>query len=584
MGSFFKIFFASFLALVIFCFLSFLLVLTVVSGLASKDKPRVATNTVLLIDLGQHYKDQEQKNIFSAFSGEETDVPSLYDVVRLIKHAKDDDNIKGIFIQAQSSPNGYAASEEIRNALKDFKSSKKFILAHGDYMTQNAYAIANIADRVYINPQGMLEWVGYSVDIAFVKGTLDKLDIKPQIFYAGKFKSATEPLRAEKMTAENKLQTSEWLNDMYVHFLMNTADARKIDTATLHGLAVNLSVQNANDALKYKLVDGLKYDDEVKNEIKVKLDIDKYDKISFIDINRYAEAVTFKNSGTERIALIYAEGNIVDGPGDQGVIGSEDYMKLIRKARLDKNIKAIVFRINSGGGSVMASENIWRELSMARKDKPVVVSFGDVSASGGYYIASAADSIFASPVTITGSIGVFGVIPNMEGFFNNKLGITFDGVKTAPHANMGAIYKPLTEFEQRTVQTEIDRIYQHFMQRVADSRNMNVNEVDSIAQGRVWSGTKAMDIGLIDRFGGIQDAVDCAAGMANLSGYRLREYPEPEGILERILGSSSTPDYSSKIKQQIGEQNFKIYEELIKVQQMTGNIQARLPFTFIINN
>ena len=282
--------------------------------------------------------------------------------------------------------------------------------------------------------------------------------------------------------------------------------------------------------------------------------------------------------------MIYAEGNIVDGPGDQGVIGSEDYMKLIRKARLDKNIKAIVFRINSGGGSVMASENIWRELTMARKDKPVVVSFGDVSASGGYYIASAADSIFASPVTITGSIGVFGIIPNMQGFFNNKLGITFDGVKTAPHANMGAVYKPLTEFEQKTVQTEIDRIYMHFKQRVADGRNMNVNEVDSIAQGRVWSGTKAMDIGLIDRFGGIQDAVDCAAGMAKLSGYRLREYPEPEGILERILGTSSTPDYSTKIKQQVGEQNFKIYEELIKVQQMTGNIQARLPFTFIINN
>lgn len=584
MGSFFKIFFASFLALVIFCLISFFLVLTVISGLASKDKPRVAAKSVLLIDLGQHYKDQEQKNIFSAFSGEETDVPSLYDVVRLIKHAKEDDNIKGIFIMAQSSPNGYAASEEIRNALQDFKSSKKFILAHGDYMTQNAYAIANIADRVYINPQGILEWVGYSVDIAFVKGTLEKLDIKPQIFYAGKFKSATEPLRADKMTAENKLQTSEWLNDMYVHFLMNTAEARKIDTATLHGLAVNLSVQNAKDALKYKLVDGLKYDDEVKNEIKSKLDIDKYDKISFIDINRYAEAVTFKSSGTDRIALIYAEGNIVDGPGDQGVIGSEDYMKLIRKARLDKNIKAIVFRINSGGGSVMASENIWRELTMARKDKPVVVSFGDVSASGGYYIASAADSIFASPVTITGSIGVFGIIPNMEGFFNNKLGITFDGVKTAPHANMGAVYKPLTAFEQKTVQTEIDRIYQHFMQRVADGRNMNVNAVDSIAQGRVWSGAKAMDIGLIDRFGGIQDAIDCAAGMARLSGYRLREYPEPEGILERILGTSSTPDYSSKIKQQIGEQNFKIYEELIKVQQMTGNIQARLPFTFIINN
>ncbi|MBA2498362.1 MAG: signal peptide peptidase SppA [Chitinophagaceae bacterium] len=583
MSSFFKIFFASFLALIIFCLISFFILVAIVSGLASKDKPRVEANSVLVIDLGQQYKDQEQKNIFSAFSGEETDVPALFDVVRLIKHAKEDEKIKGILIKAQSSPNGYAASEEIRNALIEFKAGDKFILAHGDYMTQNAYAVANIADRVYINPQGLLEWVGYSVDLAFLKGTLEKLDIVPQIFYAGKFKSATEPLRADKMSAENKLQTNEWLSDMYSHFLLNTSAVRKIDTTTLINLASNLSITNANDALNHKLVDGLKYDDEVKNEIKELLEIDKYDKISFIDINHYAEAITFKSTGSDRIALIYAEGNIVDGEGDQGVIGSEDYLKLIRQARLDKNIKAIVFRINSGGGSVMASENIWRELSIARKEKPVVVSFGDVSASGGYYIASAADSIFASPVTITGSIGVFGIIPNMQGFFKNKMGITFDGVKTAPHANMGAVYQPLSEFEQKTVQAEIDRIYEHFKQRVADGRNMNVAAVDSIAQGRVWSGKKALDIGLVDRFGGIQDAIDCAAGMADLTGYRIREYPESKGLLERVLGKSTTPDYSNKIKKQVGETNFRIYQEMMKVQEMTGNIQARLPFTFIIN-
>ena len=583
MGSFFKFFFASLLAIFVFCVIGLLFMMAIVSGLTSKEKPRVSEKSVLVIDLGQQYKDQEQKNMFSVFSGEESDVPSLFDVVRLIKHAKEDEKIKGIYIIAQSSPNGYAASEEIRNALQDFKTSKKFIIAYGDYMTQQAYSIANMANKVYINPQGLVEWVGYSVDMAFVKGTLDKLGIEPQIFYAGKFKSATEPLRATGMTPENKLQTLEWLNDMYVHFLMNTAEVRKIDTATLHNLASAIAIQDANDALEHKLVDGLKYDDEVKNEIKSLLKLDKYDKISFIDINKYADAVNFKSTGSDRIALIYAEGNIVDGEGDQGVIGSKDYMQLIRKARLDKNIKAIVFRINSGGGSVMASENIWRELAKAREEKPVVVSFGDVSASGGYYIASAADSIFASPVTITGSIGVFGIIPNMQSFFNSKLGVTFDGVKTAPHANMGAIYKPLTAFEQQTIQDEIDRIYEHFKQRVADGRNMNVMAVDSIAQGRVWSGKKALDIGLIDRFGGIQDAIDCAAGMAKLSGYRLREYPVPEGILERILGKSSSPDYSSKIKEKIGEQNFRIYEEMIKIQEMTGNIQARLPFTFIIN-
>ena len=267
---------------------------------------------------------------------------------------------------------------------------------------------------------------------------MEKLQIEPQIFYAGKFKSATEPFRTDKMTPENQLQTSVWLNDLYSDFLVNTAEARKIDTATLHQLANEARIQNAEDAVNYKLVDAIKYDDEVKDEIKDKLGIDKYDRINFITVSTYFAATDIIKGNGEKIALIYAEGDIVDGREDQqGIIAGDNYRNLIRKARLDRSIKAIVFRVNSGGGSSMASETIWRELSLAKQEKPVVVSFGDVAASGGYYISCAADSIFALPTTITGSIGVFGIIPNMQAFFKNKLGVTFDGVKTGPYADAG---------------------------------------------------------------------------------------------------------------------------------------------------
>lgn len=582
MRSFFKIFLASFLALILFTVLVFFIGIAFIGGLASKQAPEVEAKSVLLLDLGQQYKEQLQESFLSAFSSSESDIPGLYDVVRLIHKAKTDDNIKGIYIRANSNPNGFAASEEIRNALLDFKSSRKFMIAHGDVITQSAFHVANVADRLYANPKGFVEWNGYSVDYIFLKGALDKLEIEPQIFYAGKFKSATEPFRTDKMTTENKVQTTVWLNDMYNHFLLKAAEVRKTDTATLHRIANEGKVQNAQDAFNYKLVDGLKYDDELKDEIKNKLGLGKYDKVNFMSINKYAQTGGYKKTGADRIALIYAEGDIVDGEGDQGTIGSEDYRKLIRKARLDKTIKAIVFRVNSGGGSALASENIWRELSLAKKDKPVVVSFGDVAASGGYYISCAADSIFASPTTITGSIGVFGLIPNMQAFFKNKLGVTFDGVKTAPFANTGAPYRPLTEIEKKIIQAEINKIYEQFKQRVAEGRKQSVAMIDSIGQGRVWSGNRAKQIGLIDRFGGLQNAIDCAARLAKVKDYRLREYPDTENIFDRIFGAEPA-EKNAIIKKEIGEENYTIYKEMIRLKQISNTVQARLPFEFFIN-
>lgn len=582
MRNFFKIFFACLLALVIFTILAFFFFVAAVGGLTSKDKPMIASRSVLVLDLSQHFAEQVKRDPLNFFSNEDRDVPGLYDVVRLIQSAKTDKNISGIYILANGNGNSYAASEEIRNALADFKTSNKFILAHGDIMSQTSYSVANIADKIYVSPMGFLDWSGYSVEYIFLKGMLEKLDIEPQIFYAGKFKSATEPLRADKMTDANKLQTTVWLNDLYSDLLVKTAAVRKIDTAVLHQLADEGKIQTAKDAAAYKLVDGVKYDDEVKDEIKAKLGIDKYEKINFLTVSTYLASGAIQNVKGEKIALIYAEGDIVDGRADQGTIGSENYRTLIRKARLDKSVKAIVFRINSGGGSSLASENIWRELSLAKKEKPVIVSFGDVAASGGYYIGCMADSIFALPTTITGSIGVFGVVTNMEGFFKNKTGITFDGVKTGQYADAGAFYRPLSDNEKKMMQASVDLIYTQFKQRVAEGRKRDTAYIDSIAQGRVWTGKRAIELGLIDRFGGLQDAVQCAARMAGLKEYKVSEFPEPRSLMDEILGKKDPMNYAAKMKQEMGDDNYAIYQELKRVREMSNGVQARMAFRFVI--
>lgn len=580
MRSFFKIFFASLLSLTVFALVVFFVLLALAGSLAQKEKEKIADKSVLVLDLGQRFSEQEQEDPFDVLMGE-SKTPGLYDVVRMIKHAKEDKNISGIYIVANGNSNGFAASDELRNAILDFKTSKKFVVAHGDMISQNAYFVASAADRIYANPVGAVDWSGFSSELLFVKGTLEKLNIEPQIFYAGKFKSATEPLRAEKMTPENREQTIEWLGDLYHYFLARTAQARNIDTATLHQLANTGAIQLPKDALQHKLVDGLKYDDEIKDEFKKSMGLGKYDKLNLVSVTTYGDAVNFNATGSGRIAVVYAEGNIVDGEGANEAIGGDRFRKIIRKVRLDKSIKAIVLRVNSGGGSALASENIWREIELAKQDKPVVVSFGDVAASGGYYIGCGADSIFASSNTITGSIGVFGIIPNMQGFFKDKMGITFDVVKTAPFADAGAVYRPLTETEKKFIQQGVDQIYLQFKQRVAQGRKKDMAYVDSIAQGRVWSGEDALRLGLVDKIGGLQDAINSAARLAKLEDYRLREYPQKETWLNSLLNKNKqTPQ--ALIRNEIGEENFRVYQQLQQVQQMVGTVQARLPFDFFI--
>ena len=584
MKSFFKIFFASLLALVIFSIISVFLAIGFLSGLASRDKANTGNKAVLVLDLSTMYPEIPVKNPIPSFSGEEHyDVPSLFNVVRLINKAKSDSAIKGIYLRCGSNSNGFGASDEIRKALADFKTSKKFIYAYSDVITQRAYHVANIADRIYCNPKGGVDWRGFAVQLAFLKGTLEKLEIEPQIFYAGKFKSATEPFRETEMTDANRLQTTELLFDLYNHFLATTAATRKIDTATLKRFADQNLIQYASDALQYKLVDGLKYDDEVQDEIRKKINIDKYDKLNFVSIGKYADAVDFKQSGRDKIAVIYAAGDIVDGKGGNDQIGGDTYRNLIRKIRLDKTIKAVVIRVNSGGGSALASENIWREVTLTRKEKPVVISFGDVAASGGYYMACDSDSIFAQPNTITGSIGVFALLPNMQNFFSNKLGITFDGVKTSENADALTVTKPLSPMQKQFIQNEVDTIYHDFKTRVSEGRKKSMAYVDSVGQGRVWSGSRALRLGLVDRLGGLNDALASAANLAKIKEYRLREYPDPPGLFDALFGDLQQNAKNAAIEEDLGTDGMKTYSTLKKLKQFLGITQARMPFELLID-
>jgi protease IV len=582
MRSFFKIFLASLLALVVFAIVFFFFTIGFISNIGSNPSAEVGARAVLVLDLGQSFSEKAIDDPLAGLSETRYNTPGVYDVLRMIRFAKTDSSIKGIYIKAGGSENGLGTSEEIRNELLNFKRSGKFIIAFGDIIPFKAYYTANVADKIYCNPKGGVEWKGLTSSMAYFKGSLDKLEIKPEIFYAGKFKSATEPLRADKMSDANRLQINELLTDVFNHILDQTSKTRGQDSALLRRCVDEQLVQSASDALTYKLVDGLKYNDEVFQEIAGKIKATSITRINFVSLGKYYEAVKakLKGSGSDRIAIIYAEGDIVGGRNSQKEIGEDIYRQIIRKARLDDDVKAIVLRINSGGGSALVSENLWRELTLSKADKPVVISFGDVSASGGYYLSCNADSIFADPMTITGSIGVFSMIFNTQDFFKNKLGVTFDGVHTSRQPDAITMYQPLTDLQKKFVQNDVDSIYHDFTSRVSEGRGKAITYIDSIGQGRVWSGEKALRLGLIDRIGGVQDALDCAARMAKLKSYRLHEYPEPENFLDLLLNSYKQSVKMKTIREDLGEQGTRWYKMMSDYQAMSGVPQARLPFEF----
>lgn len=588
MKDFFKFVFASMIGFILSFFVAFLLLIAIIGALVSsasnEGKVSIASNSVLHVSLDYPITERTDKNPFAEldlFGLESKKTLGLNEILANINEAKTDDRIKGIYLDVSSLSAGMATIEEVRNALIDFKKSGKFIIAYSEVYSQGAYYLSSIADKIYLNPEGMIDFRGLSSEIMFFKGALEKLDIEAQIIKVGTYKSAVEPFILDKMSEPNKQQVSSFLGSMYDHLLSEISKSRKISKESLFSIADSAKIRAPKDALTYKMVDGLKYKDEVLDELKKLTKIDKKKDIKSVSLEDYTAKEEIKEeSSKNRIAIIYANGEIISGEGDDETIGSERISRAIRKARTDDKVKAIVLRINSPGGSALASDVIWRETVLAKKTKPVIVSMGDVAASGGYYIACAADSIFAQPNTITGSIGVFGIIPNMQKFFKNKLGITFDGVKTGKFADLGSISRPLTEGEKMIIQLEVNKVYDTFTKKVADGRKKDQNYINSIGQGRVWSGTEALNIGLVDRLGDINDAIASAAKKAKLKDYKIVDYPAQIDPFTALFDKSGDQVKAYFVKRELGD-NFMYYEQMKSALNLSG-VQARIPYNIQI--
>ncbi len=587
MKEFFKMFFASMLAMVIMGVIGFGLMIAAIVGISSSLSEKDSKKTVgdvLVIDLSKRIHELGEANSFAVFSKGDDYTPGLYDVMKAITHAKTDANIKGILLKLSHTPNGWATLQQLKYSLEDFKSSKKFIYAYGEDIPQAAFFTASPADSIYLNPAGNIDLKGFASVLAFFKGTLEKLELQPEIYYAGKFKSATEPFRADKMSEPNRLQIQAFQNSIWNQFLDGAAHYMQTDKAAVNTLAVNGTIQFPSDALKNKMVAGLLYWDEVDQRIHAKTGIAEGTNIKYVSISDYAGAnrSTGKVSD-QRIAVLIAEGNIVDGEGENDhEIASRNFCEEIRKVRKDDKIKAVVLRVNSPGGSALASEVILRELTLLQRKKPVVVSMGDYAASGGYYISCRADSIFAMPNTLTGSIGVFGMMFNMEKLMKNKLGVTFDEVKNAPYADLPTSSRALTPQEGQRIQNSIDTVYALFKRHVAEGRRMKSADVDSIAQGRVWTGSDAVGIGLVDGLGGLERAIESAVRMAKLKDYKVVTYPEPIDKLNNLMRkinnkTEANAAIKSAIREEVGE-GYDWYMQIRDLRKMNGKTMMMMPF------
>ena len=584
MKQFFKFMFASMLGTFLTLIISFILFILIIGAAimaSSKPDTSVPQNAILRLTLDTPIPERSLNNPFGGFGFgglNAQQAPGLYETVNAIKHAKDDSNIKGILLDLGIVPSGMATVEEIRNALLDFKKSGKFIVAYSELYSQKAYYLATVANKVYMNPEGTLDFRGIGGEVMFMKGLMEKLDVQIQVIRHGKFKSAVEPFILDKMSQANKEQTLMYVNALWKQMLVGISQSRGISEVQLNKLADNLSGYSPEVAVKEKMVDQLIYKDQLLQELRKRLNIKNDKDINSINLGKYVLA-NEKNTpeySKDKIAIIFASGDIVSGNGDEGTIGSERISKAIRKARLDNNIKAIVLRVNSPGGSALASDVIWREMVLAKKAKPVVVSMGDVAASGGYYISCAASKVFADPNTITGSIGVFGIIPNFQKTLQNKLGITFDKVTTNKHSDFITVTRPLDAEETAIMQGDIERIYKSFIGHVAEGRNTTPAAIDSIGQGRVWSGVDAKRLKLIDEFGGLNNAIDEAAKLAKLSKYNIQTLPAMQDPFTKLI-EQLTGDYKdARIQNELGEYYgyFTYLRKLAKAEK----IQARLPF------
>jgi len=550
---------------------------------AAGDKPvSIKENSVLVLKTGVTIPDRGNPNPFAGFdfiNRTLTPVAGLNEILRNIEKASADNKIKGILIENGLIPTGWATTEEIRNALKKFSDSGKFVISYTDYaLIQEGYYLSSAADRIYTNPDAVIDFKGISGEVMFYKKALEKLGVEVQVARHGEFKGAVERYILDELSKENEQQIKEYIGSIWSNAIGNMSESRGISADKLSMVADKLAAFNASGALESGLIDGIMFRDELNDTLKALSGLERDDNVNFVSMTRYTKVPDPKKvvSVRNRIAVIYAEGDIVMGKGNEYNIGGNHYADVIRKERLDSSVKAIVLRVNSPGGVATAANLMWRELELTARTKPVVISMGNYAASGGYYISAPGTIIYANPTTITGSIGVFALIPNAGRLLEQKLGISTQTVNTNKYSDFPSVYRPMDTYEKEVLQMSIEETYSDFVGKVAEGRKMTPEAVDKIAEGHVWSGTKARELGLVDKIGGLDAAITAAADLAGLDTWSVRELPVIEDPYTRIISQITGEAGIRALKKHLGE-NFRFLNNLLEISEMTG-IQARLPY------
>ena len=572
---------ATLVGLLIMTLVVFLIFMGIIAASTSKEVVEVNENSLLVAKFNKQIIDRADKNPLSKLMSGSlafNDVMGLDQILKDLEKAKADDNIKGIFLRLSNVPSGSATLGEVRDALLDFKTSGKFIYAYADIFTQKSYYLATVADSIFMTPEGMFMFTGLSAEATFYKNALDKIGIEMQVVKHGSYKSAAESYTREDLSDENREQIEGYVGSIWNKMVSDISESRGIPVEKLNQYADEL-VSIENDKLvETGMIDGLIYYDEMLSLMKKKLGVEEKSDMEAIGFSSYGDVPSKekKEVGRDKIAVIYAMGMVVDGNAGEGYIGSERIAKAIRKARRDNSVKAIVFRVNSGGGSVVASDVIYREALLAAKEKPFVASMGDVAASGGYYIVAPADTILASPSTITGSLGVIFSIPNMKELMNDKLGVTTDVVKTNKHADIYSVFDPLDPQERLFIQKSVDDAYENFISLVAEGRNKSYDEIDAIAGGRVWGATDALELGLIDMFGGMKKSIEVAAEMAGLENYRIQSLPKLDDPLTALMKELTGGARMKAMEKELGR-DYIHYKNIQNIREMRG-LQSIVPF------
>ena len=584
MKSFLKYTLATITGIIIASILFFVVMLASFSAIVSSgDKPvSISKNSVLVLKAGVPIPDRGDQNPLSGIDLVNLTITStsgLNEILNSIEKATTDDKIKGILIENGLQPSGWATIEEIREALLKFREHGKFVISYSDYvLTQECYYLATAANKIYVNPGSMVEFKGLSSDVMFYRKALEKIGVEVQVTRHGKFKGAVEPFILDKLSDENRTQIKAYTGSLWNQVIEDISKSRNIPVEQLNRIADNMDGNIATKALEVNLIDGLMYRDELSDTLKSLAGINKDKELNLVSMNKYNKVPDTKtnSSAGNKIAVVYASGTIVTEKGNETNIGGNYYADVIRKARLDSTVRAIVLRVNSPGGSATASDIIWRELDLAAKVKPVIISMGNYAASGGYFISAPGTKIYADPMTISGSIGVFGLIPNAGKLLEEKLGLTTETVNTNKNSDFPSIIRPMNQYEKELMQLSIENIYSDFVNKVAAGRKMSSSSIDSIGQGRVWSGTSALKIGLVDELGGLKEAIKGAAKLADIANYSIRELPVYEDPYLRILSQFSGDVRMNILKKELGE-SIKYYNMVQELKDISG-IQARLPY------